>query len=114
MEVEPHQSNCNSRHKDAVDIDAGYRNSLEVCDTPIASPEAKSRNTTISDWPLGPIALTSIDVGNLPTTVGPLSDERFVYLIVSQSGGLTIEATGQILDADDRSAVFVDLERPHQ
>ncbi|QYD67215.1 AraC family transcriptional regulator [Paraburkholderia edwinii] len=114
MEAEPHQPDCIRRQNDVVDIDADRRNSLEIYDTPIGSPEAKSQNTTIRNWPLGPIALTSIDVGNLPMTVGPLSDERFVYLVVSQSGGLTIEANGQILDADVRSAVFIDLEKPHQ
>jgi AraC-like DNA-binding protein len=114
METKPFELDCTRRRNDAVEIGAGFSNSIEMHDTAIGSHEAKSQKTTIRNWPLGPVALSLIDVGDLPMTVGPLADERFVYLVVSQSGGVTIEANSQILDADVRSAVFVDLEKPHQ
>ena len=114
MEAKPFELDCIRRRIETVDIDAGRSNALEVHDALTGSREAKSEKTTIRNWPLGPIVLTLIDVGNLPMTVGPLSDERFVYLVVNQSGGLTIEANSQILDADVRSVVLIDLEKTHQ
>ncbi|HEY4351781.1 MAG TPA: hypothetical protein VGN31_11175, partial [Paraburkholderia sp.] len=111
MEAKPFELDCIRRRNEAIDIDAGRSNAFEVHDALTRSREAKSEKTTIRNWPLGPIVLTLIDVGNLPMTVGPLSDERFVYLGVNESGGLTIEANSQILDADVRSVVLIDLEK---
>lgn len=94
-------------------VDRRHREAFRVDGMLVQFGAGGPGDSVVRNWSLGPLGLMLLEVGNLSLMPDSTYTERFVYLAVILSGGVTIEANGQkhIRGAD--SVVLIDLDVPH-
>jgi AraC-like DNA-binding protein len=69
-------------------------------------------DSVVRNWSLGPLALMLLEVSDLSLTPDSIYAEC-LHLAVIRSGGITIEANGQMLSTGADSMLLIDLDVPH-
>jgi AraC-like DNA-binding protein len=94
-------------------VDRRHQEAFRVDGMLVQFGPAGPGDSTVRNWSLGPLGLMLLEVGSLSLTPDSTYTERFVYLALIRSGGVTIEANGQRHNLGADSMLLIDLDVPH-